>query len=301
MRRKMKKISIDKRYITSAVYVVVLLALLTLKWLVSPYGALGFDALFCAISIIGCIEFFNAVKIVPFVQRTVTIAFCAMAVPVFALCSMLEIGGYVPVAVIFGVYAIVTVIFGLTSFDGSNLNSTLLSLASAVYCGILSSVFSAVNHLQENSAPLVLLMFLIVVLTDSLAYVFGKLLKRWIPRKLAPKISPNKTVIGGIGGIVGGMVAGVVAYYIWFGLSKVAGEALVYTGGMPGAVAFLLIGLVGSLVGQAGDLFESFFKRKCGIKDSGNILPGHGGVLDRFDSMFFVGVLVLISSFLLVL
>ena len=297
----MKKISIDKRYITSVVYVVVLLALLTLKWLVADWGALGFDALFCAISVIGCIEFFNAVKIVPFVQRTITVAFCATVIPAFVICEILQMGGYIPVAVIFAVYAIIMVVFGLTSFDGSNLNTTLLSLASAVYCGILSCVFSAVNHLQENSAPLVLLMFLIVMLTDSLAYVVGKIFKRWIPRKLAPQISPNKTVIGGIGGIIGGMVAGVVAYYIWFGLSKVAGEALVFNGGMPGAVAFMLIGLVGSIVGQAGDLFESFFKRKCGIKDTGNILPGHGGVLDRFDSMFFVGVLVLVASFLLVL
>ena len=297
----MKKITIDKRYITSVVYVAVLLALLAFKWLVADWGALGFDALFCAISIIGCIEFFNAVKVVPFAQKTVTVAFCALSIPLFVLCSMMQMGGYVPVAILFGIYALVTVIFGLTSFDGSNINSTLLSLAAAAYCGLLSCVFTAVNHLQENSAPLVLLMFMIVMLTDSLAYVVGKIFKRWIPYKLAPKISPNKTIIGAIGGIIGGMAAGVAAYYIWFGLSKVAGEALVYTGGMPGVVAFVLIGLVGAIVGQAGDLFESYFKRRCDIKDSGNIIPGHGGVLDRFDSMFFVGVLVLVASFLLVL
>ena len=297
----MKKISINKRYVTSVVYVVVLLGLMAFKWLIQDWGALGFDALFCAISIIGCIEFFNAVKVVPFVQRTVTIAFCALIIPLFVLCEMVQVGGYVPVAIVLGVYALVVVIFGLTSFDGSNINSTLLSLAAAGYCGILSCVFSAVNHLAENSAPLVLLMFMIVMLTDSLAYIVGSIFKKWVPYKLAPKISPNKTIIGGIGGILGGIAAGAAAYFIWFGLSKVAGEPLVYSGGMPGYIAFMLIGLVGSIVGQAGDLFESFFKRKCDIKDSGKLLPGHGGVLDRFDSMLFVGVLVLISSFLLVL
>ena len=203
---------------------------------------------------------------------------------------MMDMGGYIPVLIVFGIYAVVAVLFGLISFDGSNLNTTLLSLAAAGYCGILSCVFSAVNHLSENSAPLVLLMFLIVMLTDSLAYVVGKIFKRWVPYKLAPKISPNKTIIGGIGGIVGGMVGGIVAYYIWVGLSEVAGEALVYTGSMPAVVAFMLIGFVGAIVGQAGDLFESYLKRRCNIKDSGKILPGHGGVLDRFDSMFFVGV-----------
>ena len=298
---KMKKLKIDKRYITSVVYVVVLLALVTLKWLVADWGALGFDALFCAISILGCLEFLNAVKIVPFAQKVVTIAFCSAVIPLFVLCEMTAIGGYIPVGILFVVYALVIVIFALASFDGSNINTTLLSLGASVYCGLLSCVFSAINHLQENSAPLVLLMFVTVMLTDSLAYIVGSIFKRWVPYKLAPKISPNKTIIGGVGGIIGGIGAGIVAYYIWIGLSKVAGEAIVYSGSMPAVVAFLLIGLVGSIVGQAGDLFESFIKRKCGIKDSGKLLPGHGGVLDRFDSMFFVGVLVLIASMLLVM
>lgn len=290
-----------KRYITSVVYVVVLLALLTLKWLLGEWGSLGFDALFCAISIIGCLEFFNAVKIVPFEQKVVTVAFCAAVVPMYVLSAMMGMGGYFTAPLLFVVYAIVVVIFGLTAFGGSNIDTTLLSLGAAGYCGVLSCVFTAINHLQHNSAPLILLMFLIVMLTDSFAYVFGKLFKRWLPQKLAPAISPNKTIIGGAGGLLGGMVAGVVAYYLWYGLSLVAGDALVYSGGFPAVVSFLLVGFVGAIIGQAGDLFESYFKRRCGIKDSGKILPGHGGVLDRFDSMFFVGVLILVSSFLLVI
>lgn len=297
----MKNLKVNKRYITSVVYVVVLLGLLALKWLVADYGALGFDALFCAISIIGCLEFFNAVKVVPFAQRVVTVAFCSVVIPFFVLCEMMGMSGYLPVLIIFVIYALVVLILGIASVDGSNINTTLLSLGAAAYCGLLSCVFTAINHLSENSAPLVLLMFMIVMLTDSFAYAVGKIFKRWLPYKLAPKVSPNKTIVGGVGGIIGGMAAGVAAYYIWFGLSKVVGNPLFYTGGMPGWAAFLLIGFVGAIVGQAGDLFESFFKRKCGIKDSGNILPGHGGVLDRFDSMFFVGILVLVASLILVL
>lgn len=297
----MNKININKRYITSVVYVAVLLVLITLKWLVADYGGLGFDALFCTISIIGCLEFFNMVKVVPFAQRTVSVAFCSAVVPLFVFSEMVGMSGYLPVFVLFVVFALVIVLFGIFSFNGSNIRTSLLSLGAIAYCGLLSCVFAAVNHLEDNSAPLVLLMFLIVMLTDSLAYVVGKIFKRWLPQKLAPKVSPNKTVIGGVGGLIGGMLAGVVAYYLWFGLSKVAGDALVYSGGFPAAVAFMLIGFVGAIVGQAGDLFESFIKRKCEVKDSGKLLPGHGGVLDRFDSMFFVSVLVLVSSFLLVL
>ena len=292
---------INKRYVTSVVYVAVLLLLLTFKWLVEDFGALGFDVLFCAISVIGCLEFFNAVKIVPLAQRALGVAFCAAVVPLFVLSEMMGMSGYLPVVILFALFALVSFLFYVLSFDGSNLKTTLLSVGAMAYCGLLSCGFSAVNHISDNSMPMVLLMFLTVMLTDSLAYVFGKLFKRWLPQKLAPKISPNKTIIGAVGGLIGGMAAGVAAYYIWFGLSKVVGNPLFYTGGMPGWAAFLLIGFVGAIVGQAGDLFESFFKRKCGIKDSGNILPGHGGVLDRFDSMFFVGILVLVASLILVL
>ena len=297
----MKKIKIDKRYITSIVYVVVLLLLLTFKWLVADFGALGFDALFCAISVLGCLEFLNAVKVVPFAQKTLAIAFCSAAVPLFVFSTMMGMAGYLPVLILFVIFSLVLVLFGIFSFNASNIKTTLLSIGGMAYCGLLSCVFTAINHLEENSAPLVLLMFLIVMLTDSFAYLIGKIFGRWIPKKLAPKISPNKTVIGGVGGLIGGMVGGIVAYYLWYGLSKVAGELLVYTLGIPGVVAFMLIGFLGAIVGQAGDLFESFIKRKCGIKDSGKLLPGHGGVLDRFDSMLFVGVLVLVASFLLVL
>ena len=96
------------------------------------------------------------------------------------------------------------------------------------------------------------------------------------------------------------MAGAVVAYYIHFGLSKVLDIGLVYSGTLPAVVAFLLIGLVTSVFGQAGDLFESAIKRKCGIKDMGKILPGHGGILDRFDSMLFGGVVVLLSFALLI-
>ena len=297
----MKKINIDKRYITSVVYVVVLVLLLVLKKFVPVWGALGFDALFCAISIIGCIEFFNAVKVVPFQQRVVTVSRCALMIPMFILFEMIGFGGYIPVAVIFGLYALILVLFGIISLNGSNLKTTLLSLCAAVYCGILSCIFVAVNHLSVNSSPLILLMFLIVMLTDSFAYVFGKLFHRWVPYKLAPKISPNKTIIGGLGGVIGGMLAGVITYYLWFAMTSNVNDTLIYSLKIPAAVTFMLIGFVGAILGQAGDLVESYLKRRCDIKDSGKILPGHGGVLDRFDSMLFVGVLVFASSFILVL
>ena len=91
---------------------------------------------------------------------------------------------------------------------------------------------------------------------------------------MAPRISPNKSVEGAIGGIIGSVVAAVIVkiYSPWLGW----GEAV-------------MLGLAIGFVGQWGDLFESAVKRDFRVKDSGKILPGHGGILDRFDAVLFAG------------
>ena len=99
------------------------------------------------------------------------------------------------------------------------------------------------------------------------------------------------------------MVGALIAYYVYYGMSLVPkfGTPLVYSGTMPAVVSFMLIGLVTSIFAQVGDLFESAIKRECQIKDMGKILPGHGGVLDRFDSMLFGCVIVLFSCGMLII
>lgn len=103
--------------------------------------------------------------------------------------------------------------------------------------------------------------------TDSAAYFAGR---RWGRHKLAPKISPNKTWEGAVAGLIAGAVLGLIAALIttearWF--------------------AAILVSLIVSAIGQLGDLAESKVKRLAGVKDSGKLLPGHGGILDRFDSL----------------
>lgn len=294
-----------KRVITGTVYVLVLLCLLALKLLVpGGWGSFGFDFLFLAVSVIGCIEFLNAVKSVSYLQRVITIAFCAMIIPLYVLIvSVTEAGigmGFAAIGICFVIYALVLTVIGVKRVYESDIKGSLYCVTAMIYCGFLSCMFSVINHLPHNSGAAIIMMFFTVMFTDSFAYIIGSLLKRWLPYKLAPAVSPNKTVIGGVGGLIGGMAGAVVAYYIHFGLSKVLDIGLVYSGTLPAVVAFLLIGLVTSVFGQAGDLFESAIKRKCSIKDMGKILPGHGGILDRFDSMLFGGVVVLLSFALLI-
>lgn len=135
------------------------------------------------------------------------------------------------------------------------------------------------NFLAARLAPsgLVVLFFglFVVWATDIGAYMVGRQYGR---NKLWPEISPNKTVEGAIGGIVSAVIVAII-YLLLFPGDTYFGHN-----------TFLMIAftVVFSIAGQFGDLVESAFKRHYGVKDSGNILPGHGGILDRFDSMLFV-------------
>ncbi len=115
--------------------------------------------------------------------------------------------------------------------------------------------------------PLAVFVFLWV--SDTGAYVSGSLLHRYIPYKLFPRVSPAKSWIGSVGGAVLDVVAAVVFFHFFPGLSL---------------AAWVGLALTVCVFGTWGDLVESLMKRQFGIKDSGKVLPGHGGMLDRFDS-----------------
>lgn len=126
-----------------------------------------------------------------------------------------------------------------------------------------------------------LLPFVTAFLSDGLALFVGM---RFGRRKLAPKLSPKKTVEGSLGGF-GGSVAGCIVY-------GVVVQSI--TGGSANFLQLILLGILGSFFGQLGDLFFSWIKREFYLKDYGNLLPGHGGVLDRFDSVTFTAPLTLL-------
>lgn len=129
----------------------------------------------------------------------------------------------------------------------------------------------AVIHVEEPHGHRWLLLVLMVIwAADSGAYFVGRKLGR---RKLSPRISPNKTVEGLLGGVAAGLLVAVVG-------APLAGATLAQ---LP-AVALVAVATVGFSV--VGDLYESLLKRHVGAKDSGNLIPGHGGLLDRLDSVF---------------
>lgn len=166
----------------------------------------------------------------------------------------------------------IVVAFSTYLFFGENLqeryNHLGWTLLGALYVGYLVPHF--VLLYQSHGREWVFFILLVVMAGDTAAYVTGSFLGR---RKLSPKISPGKTVEGALGGTGASVLAGVMgAKFLLPGVSW---------------LETLWLSLALSVLGQAGDLFESWIKRVFGVKDSGKLLPGHGGLLDRIDSLIF--------------
>ncbi|WP_047984851.1 phosphatidate cytidylyltransferase [Ornithinibacillus californiensis] len=155
-------------------------------------------------------------------------------------------------------------------------------LLAVLYVGMGFFYFLETRNSTDGLAH-VFFALLLIWSTDTGAYFTGRALGK---HKLWPEISPNKTVEGALGGIVLAIIVGIVFDVIY---------QFPY-----GIITIIVISLLVSVFGQIGDLVESAFKRHYNVKDSGTILPGHGGILDRFDSAIFVfPVLHLILQFLL--
>ena len=151
-----------------------------------------------------------------------------------------------------------------------------VTLMGAFYVPFLFSFFVLIRNMEDDGLALFIIGILGAVAADTVALFTGLL---WGKKKLIPAISPKKTVAGSIGSVVGSTVA--VTIY---------GLILHYTNAMTYPVSVLHFAVLGLLMGvssQIGDLSASAIKRYCGIKDFGKLIPGHGGILDRFDSMLF--------------
>ena len=158
---------------------------------------------------------------------------------------------------------------------GFNVEERKLEDMTSTLMGIMYAVLLPLHIvLIDEKYPLFIwYIFLTAFGTDIMAYFTGMAFGK---HRLCPKLSPKKSKEGAVGGVVGSMV--LCAAYGYF----VMPEDLVIS---------LVIGFFGSIVAQLGDLSASAFKRQMGIKDYGNVLPGHGGILDRFDSMSLVAPL----------
>jgi len=157
------------------------------------------------------------------------------------------------------------------------------TIVGALYVGWMLSYWLNLRGL-EDGRNWVYLAMLTTFANDTGAYFMGRARGK---HKLAPKISPSKTWEGAAGGLICAILAATVIAMILKLISVKLGAPFVF-----GYWQIMLLGFLVGIFAQLGDLVESLLKRNTGVKESGNLLPGHGGILDRFDSLIFVGAVV---------
>lgn len=162
-----------------------------------------------------------------------------------------------------------------TSLIEANFN-----LLAVLYTVVLLSHLYFLRRLPRGIEWTFLTIFLVWA-TDTGAYLIGRQFGR---HPLAPQVSPKKTVEGSIGGLIFSITVAIVYWYL------IGGASL---------IIYAVLGILIGISAQVGDLFESALKRSAGVKDSGNLIPGHGGILDRFDSLIFALPLVYYGIILL--
>ena len=258
------------RAITGAVYVLALVGC-TVR---GPQSAFIFFALVAA----GCVYEFGTIMNKHYEAETNR---PLSAIAAFILCSavwqyQIGYGDYVKMFALYGFTLLYIIVSELYRQADNPIRNWALAFASQIYIALpfsllpfLSIRYDAVENLMQYEWIYTLAIFIFLWTNDTGAYLVGSLFGRYVPYKLFPRISPKKSWIGSLGGVMLTIIAAAVIEH--------------YAAGLP-LWQWIGLALTVCVFGTWGDLVESLIKRQVGIKDSGKILPGHGGFLDRFDS-----------------
>ena len=243
-------------------------AALPAVWIIGWSHAYIFDA---AVAIIAALALHEFLVLGEKKGYHLPIALC-IAVMLFIIAAfVLE-----PISVEMGVFITLLVIpasyvFGRGGAVEEALPSSGIAVLATLYVGMLGgSLIRLRNDFHDVGPKLVFFLLLVVWLGDAGAYYTGRLFGK---HKLSPLISPKKTVEGGIGGVTTSIIAAIVIHFTFLPQFPL--------------LHAIIAGALLSVSGVIGDLAESLWKRSAAVKDSGSLIPGHGGFLDRFDSIFF--------------
>jgi phosphatidate cytidylyltransferase len=209
------------------------------------------------------------------------LSYCVLSV----LLAVLLLPSYIFFDGLTGIFILISLLFvAAVLFLVFDKNIQLSALFAFSLVLIYPSLLLSFNYplvYSSNALFLLVTVFGIGPMSDTFAFAIGKTLKGI---KLCPDVSSNKTVSGAIGGLIGGIIGGIAIYYIFIAFFPYIR--------IPSLGIMVVVGFLGSFFTQAGDLAESALKRRLKLKDFGNLLPGHGGVLDRVDGIMFNSLFV---------
>lgn len=286
-----------KRTITGAIYVAIIVGFFFLR----DYADYRlFNILTFAFAAIGTFEVARAIK--PYLYKgnfTLALIYGAAFVPVFCVFEYLTgiKGAYACLILAEAAVAYQAILTACIKRDdvGAIFKAFAVNVLPFLYPALLLLTMLCANELNSGFICL-LLIFVISPCADTFAYLVGMTynkIRKGKAKRMCPNLSPKKTWAGAIGGVIGGIVGAIVIYFV------VDKSAITETAKISPVIAFILIGGFASVLTEIGDLFESYIKRKVGIKDMGRILPGHGGIMDRIDGMSFAAVFVFLTFLLL--
>ena len=224
--------------------------------------------------------------------RWVGVLYALLAMPVYLLLGPVMLA---PLTTVFCVLGLASVLFrGEADFEAAV--ATLLPI---FYPGLMFTMLYPLQDLDNRMISMLALglTFLVSFFSDICAYEIGS---RYGRHKMAPKLSPKKTREGALAGLGGAVLLSLVLPLLLELLCRAYEPFAAYAGTTPALWTFIPFGLLAGVASIFGDLAASMVKRYCGIKDFGTLLPGHGGLMDRVDSVLFNGVVVY-TFFLLVL
>ncbi len=263
------------------------IALVAIALVTILYGGYLLAAVLFLISLIGYRELMQACKLTSEKNRI----------------SALEAVGYLTIAAYYGVMAfsgegmllLLTLITSLVAFMFVYVfmfpKYHASQIMEAFFCVVYAPVMLSCIYLTRNLSYGICIVWLIFIsswICDTCAYCIGMLFGK---HKLTPKLSPKKSIEGAVGGIAGAVIVG--ALYGYFVVNRLVQEQEI-------TWIFALIGGIGAIIAQVGDLAASAIKRNHDIKDYGKLIPGHGGIMDRFDSVIFTAPMIYLLAALLI-
>jgi phosphatidate cytidylyltransferase len=275
--------AIMKQRMITVVYGIALLLIILLF-----YKTVVFNIAIAAVAVIAVYEIFSATKNL---RNTGLMAAC------FIFAATLPFANYLKLkdAAVIAYFAFMLALFSIMLLKHKTLRleqmslcfmMTLLITASMSCFVFLRDEYLFSGRLKDLALFYIALVFITAWITDVGGYVFGRLFGR---HKMSPSVSPQKTVEGAVGGILLTVLASVLALWGYSAYLSGNGVQASYNYG-----SLILLSILCAIISIIGDLSASLIKRENNIKDFGNILPGHGGILDRFDSILFVAPLILV-------